>query len=429
MQFCDTNRRHPTDLRTAILTGLSPTGDLYVPAELPPLKSTFLQALSTLSLQEIAFEVATHFFNSDLSPNTIQNIVETALDFPIPLVHLGADIWTLELFHGPTLAFKDVAARFMSRLLAYFNRHETKTLSILVATSGDTGGAVASGFLGVEGIEVILLYPRGRVSQIQERQLTTFGQNITALEVDGTFDDCQKMVKLAFRDRALNNHKRLAAANSINLARLIPQSFYYFYAFGQLNSTEPVHFAVPSGNLGNLTAGVLAKKIGLPIKSFLSACNINKILPTYLETGEFKALPSCPTISNAMDVGNPSNFTRLQYFYSNSLKSMQTDIKGYWFDDEKTKLVMQDIFKDYNYIADPHGALAYEASRIDKSKYSEDRYIFLETAHPTKFLDVVESTLNIRLKLPPAIQKLLKTEQKSIPIANTFEALKTYLYS
>lgn len=429
MQFCDTNQRHTTDLRTAVLTGLAPSGDLYVPAQLPLLRSNFLQALPTLSFQEISFELSKHFFKSDLTSNTIQNIVEEALDFPIPLVHLGDDIHTLELFHGPTLAFKDVAARFMSRLLAYFNQQENETLYILVATSGDTGGAVASGFLGIEGIEVILLYPRQKVSRIQEQQLTTFGQNITALEVDGTFDDCQKMVKLAFKDRKLNHYKRLAAANSINLARLIPQSFYYFYALGQLNSDKPVHFAVPCGNLGNLTAGVLAKKMGLPIKSFLSACNVNRILPTYLATGTFKPLPSIQTISNAMDVGNPSNFTRLRYFYKNSLEAMQSDLKGYWFDDAKTKLIMQDIFKNHNYIADPHAALAYEASRLDKENRPADMHIFLETAHPAKFLDVVEPVLNIRLDLPPAIQQLLKAEKQRIQIPNTFEALKTYLYS
>ena len=429
MKFCDINHRHHTDLRTAVLDGLSPSGDLYVPAQLPVLDSAFLQALNSLCLQEIAFEISRHFFKQDLSNSTLQTIVQAALDFLIPVVYLGNDIYSLELFHGPTLAFKDVAARFMSHLLAYFNCQEDQPLYILVATSGDTGGAVASAFLGLEGIEVILLYPKKKVSRIQERQLTTFGQNITALEVDGTFDDCQEMVKMAFKDKDLKAHKRLAAANSINLARLIPQCFYYFYAFGQLKASKSVHFSVPSGNLGNLTAGVLAKKIGLPIKSFLSACNLNKILPTYLETGCFKSLPSLQTISNAMDVGNPSNFGRLQYFYRNSLESMRTDIKGYWFDDFENKFILQEIFKQYKYIADPHGALAYEASRLNKRKYPQDLNIFLETAHPAKFLDIVEPVLNIKLKLPDTIEKLLKAEQKSQPIENTFKALKTYLYN
>ncbi len=428
--FSVNNTSHIVDLKTAVMLGLAPDGGLYMPTVLPTLSKNFLTSLAGLSLQEIAFELSQRFFSKSLSKSKIQDIVEKSLDFPIPLKRLDDTIFALELFHGPTLAFKDIGARFMAQLIDYFNKEEDETLYVLVATSGDTGGAVASGFLGIEGIEVILLYPSKKVSHIQEQQLTTFGQNITAIEIEGTFDDCQNMVKSAFIDPEIRKSKKLTAANSINIARLIPQSFYYFYALSQLNYIDKeILFSIPSGNLGNLTAGVLAKRMGLPISRFLAGTNINKTFPKYLDTGNFLPTSSVKTISNAMDVGNPSNFVRLKYIHNNSLEFIRKEIKGFWFNDIQNEELMRDIYKSHNYIADPHGAIGYGAIKSYNQIYKESKNIsiFLETAHPVKFMDVVEPILNIKIEIPDQLKGVLEQKKQSIILDSNFSSFKSFL--
>ena len=359
----------------------------------------------------------------------MQNIINDSLDFPIPLVPINDNIYSLELFHGPTLAFKDVGARFMARLLAYFLEKDNQEITVLVATSGDTGSAVAHGFYNVPGIRVVLLYPSGMVSKIQEQQLTTLGNNITALEVTGTFDDCQKIVKQAFLDQDIRNKINLTSANSINLGRLIPQSFYYFYAYSQIKDIQKKLFiCVPSGNFGNLTAGLIAKRMGLPVDKFIAATNINDIIPKYLLSGNYEPEVSKNTISNAMDVGNPSNFARILDLYDNGHKSICHDITGYSCTDETTRTTMLEVFNKYGYILDPHGAVGYNAISTFL-KNDEAIGIFLETAHPAKFLDIVEPVIGRNIPIPASLESALSKEKKSIPIAGTIDDLKEFLLS
>jgi len=348
------------------------------------------------------------------------------LCFDFPLVEIEENVFSLELFHGPTMAFKDVGARFMSRCLAYFNRNIEQKNTVLVATSGDTGGAVASGFLGVKGVEVLILYPSGKVSDIQERQLTTLGQNITAMEVDGVFDDCQDMVKQAFLDSDLK-FKNLTSANSINIARWLPQMFYFFFAYKTLKKhNKPLVISCPSGNFGNICAGIIAKKLGLPIQHFVASTNANDTIPRFLENGNYNPKPSIATISNAMDVGNPSNFVRIQEMYNNDLKAFEKDFSSFHFNDDATKTAMKGIFENSQYVAEPHGAVGYLGLKKQMQTSKNSIGVFLETAHPIKFLDVVEPVLGIKLSIPKQIESVLNKEKVSVKI-KSYGDLKSYL--
>ena len=358
----------------------------------------------------------------------MRHIISETLSFDFPLVKVEEIVYSLELFHGPTMAFKDVGARFMSRCLAYFNKGKEQKNTVLVATSGDTGGAVASGFLGVKGVEVVILYPSGKVSDIQEKQLTTLGQNITALEVDGVFDDCQDMVKKAFLDEDLK-FKNLTSANSINIARWLPQMFYFFFAYKALKKeNKPLVVSCPSGNFGNICAGILAKKLGLPIEHFVASTNINDTVPEFLKTGNYNPKPSKATISNAMDVGNPSNFIRIQELYDNKLDNFKNDFSSYSFSDEETQNAILEIYQKSGYIAEPHGAVGYLGLKKELKKHSNSIGIFLETAHPIKFLDSVEKIISAKLEIPEQIINILKKKKKSLKI-NNYEDLKAFLMS
>lgn len=379
-------------------------------------------------MQEIAFTVSQSFLGDDVSDETLTGIVARAIQFDAPVVALGDMVYALELFHGPTMAFKDFGARFMAGLLGYFAQRQDREITILVATSGDTGSAVANGFLKVPGTRVIVLYPEGKVSDIQEKQFTTLGNNITALEVDGTFDDCQRMVKEAFVDSDLRSKLFLTSANSINIARLIPQSFYYFHAYAQLKSLDqPVVFAVPSGNFGNLTGGLLANRMGLPVAQFVACTNVNDIVPEYLTSGSFSPRPSKQTISNAMDVGNPSNFSRLLDMFDQDRDLMAAVVTGKAFTDEQTRAAMWEVFERTGYIMDPHGAVGYLGLKEYLESHGQATGIFLETAHPGKFREVVEDTLNITLPLPPSLESFLVNEKLSIPMTSAFSDFKAYL--
>ncbi|KAA5549074.1 threonine synthase [Adhaeribacter rhizoryzae] len=437
MSFYSTNKQTPVvNLKEAVVKGLADDNGLFMPTHIPQLPASFFENTQKLTLPEIALEVSTALLKDEMSREDLRTIVEDSLNFDIPVVPVHDNIYSLELFHGPTSAFKDVGARFMARLLAHFTQDSQKQITVLVATSGDTGSAVANGFLGVPGINVVILYPSGKVSNIQEKQLTTLGQNITALEIEGTFDDCQYLVKKAFLDKDLNQKMQLTSANSINIARLIPQSFYYHYAYAQVKDKgREVVFATPSGNYGNITGGLLAKRMGLPVHKFIAATNANDIVPEYLHTGFFIPRPSEHTISNAMDVGNPSNFARLMDMYDNSLEKIREEIIGYSFTDAETRQLMQEVYQQYDYVLDPHGAIGYGA--LKKYFEEQDRItnneqqigIFLETAHPAKFIDVVEDTINQKIEIPFNLQGYLEKKKESIRMSADYEALKDYLIS
>ena len=422
--------KNPTkfvSLKEAVFKGLPEDNGLYMPENIPQLSPDFIKNLINHSFQSIAFEVAKTMIGDAIPEKDLKNIVESSIDFPAPVVRLDDTTHILELFHGPSLAFKDFGARFMSQLMSYFNRNDNQELVILVATSGDTGGAVAAGFYEALGIKIVILYPSGKVSMLQEKQLTTLGKNIAALEVEGTFDDCQALVKQAFLDDTLTSKIRLSSANSINIARLIPQSFYYFEAYKQLDTMgKPVVFSVPSGNFGNLTAGLFAKKMGLPIHKFIAATNANDVVPQYLKTGEYKPTPSVRTLSNAMDVGNPSNFARMLDIYGSTWNNMTKEIKGYTFNDEATKEGVKEVFKKYNYIIDPHGAVGYLALK----KYQKENNVVgvvLETAHPTKFLDDMESILEQKIPIPERLASLADKEKIATKIGTDFQPFKDWL--
>ena len=430
MQFYSTNNRTlRVGLREAVMHGLAPDNGLYMPVSIPLLSDSFFATLSQKSFQELSFDVASNLLGADLPPAALKTIVDHAIQFDAPLVKLEASISALELFHGPTLAFKDFGARFLSGLVGYFAEQQDKAITILVATSGDTGSAVANGFLNVPGTKVIVLYPAGKVSEIQEKQFTTLGGNITALEVEGTFDDCQRLVKEAFLDTELNQSHTLTSANSINIARLIPQMFYYFYAFGQVKPAKPVVFSVPSGNYGNLTAGLLAKRMGLPITKMIASTNINSIVPEYFKTQVFTPRPSQQTISNAMDVGNPSNFARMLDLYDHHFERLANDVEGYSFSDEETRTAMRQVFRDKNYRMDPHGAVGYLGLRKYLKSHRGTQGIFLETAHPGKFRDVVEETLGQSIELPEALVKFSSREKKSLQIGKEYQEFRDILES
>jgi len=439
MSFYSTNKQTPVvSLKEAVVKGLADDNGLFMPTHIPQLPASFFQNIQNLTLPEIALEVAATLLKDEVSREDLRHIVEDSLNFAIPVVKVHDNIYSLELFHGPTSAFKDVGARFMARLLAHFTQDSQKQLTVLVATSGDTGSAVANGFLGVPGINVVILYPSGKVSDIQEKQLTTLGQNITALEIDGTFDDCQYLVKKAFLDKDLNQKLQLTSANSINIARLIPQSFYYHYAYAQVKSLgQEVVFSTPSGNYGNITGGLLAKRMGLPVYKFLAATNRNDIVPEYLHTGHYLPRPSEHTISNAMDVGNPSNFARLMDMYGNSLEKMREEIVGYSFTDEETRQLMQEVYQQYGYILDPHGAIGYGALKDylqgqtrptnNEQQATKLTGIFLETAHPAKFIDIVEETIGLKIEIPANLEQLLHRSKESIKMSQNYDDLKAFI--
>jgi threonine synthase len=431
MSFYSTNKQTPlVSLKEAVVKGLADDNGLFMPTHIPQLPAAFFDQIEKLSLAEISLEVAATLLKDEISKEDLRPIVEESMNFEIPVVAVHDNIYALELFHGPTHAFKDVGARFMARLLAHFTRDSQKQITVLVATSGDTGSAVAAGFLGVPGINVVILYPSGKVSDIQEKQLTTLGQNITALEIEGTFDDCQYLVKKAFLDKDLNQQLQLTSANSINIARLVPQSFYYHYAYAQLKGQgRPVVFATPSGNYGNITGGLLAKRMGLPVHKFIAATNSNDIVPAYLQTGHFIPRPSQHTISNAMDVGNPSNFARLMDMYDNSLEKIRQEVVGYHFNDEETRQFMREVYQQHGYTLDPHGAIGYGALRDYLKDKPELTGIFLETAHPAKFIDVVEETIPAKVTIPANLQQAMAKEKTSVPMAADYEALKKFLIS
>lgn len=431
MKFYSTkNSSAAFSLREAVLKGLPDDKGLFMPERIPVLPKVFFESIRQKSLVEIGHEVATAFLGDDVSSTDIQEMVSAAINFDAPLVKLNDQLHVLELFHGPTLAFKDFGARFMARLMAYLIKDSNRKVTILVATSGDTGSAVANGFYEVDGIDVIILYPKGMVSKLQEQQLTTLNKNITALEIKGTFDDCQKLVKQAFTDPDLKISLNLSSANSINISRLIPQSFYYFYACAQLDHKKPVVFSVPSGNFGNLTAGLIAKGMGLQVSRFVASTNANKVVPAYLQTGLFTPASSVQTISNAMDVGNPSNMERMMDLYHHSVAEMRNDISGYSFTDEETKAKMKEVYNSYNYIIDPHGAVGALGLQHYFSESNADAYgIVLETAHPAKFLDVVEETLDVTLDLPKALAEAASKKKNALLMENDFKVLKEFLIS
>ncbi len=413
------------------MKGLSPDGGLFMPEFIPQLDSTFIKSLSNYSIQEIGFEVAKRFIEDEIPTNDLREIINDAISFDAPLVELDENISILELFHGPTLAFKDFGARFMARVMEYFLRNSEEELNILVATSGDTGSAVASGFYGVDGINVYLLYPSGKVSDIQEKQLTTFDKNITALEINGTFDDCQRLVKAAFVDDEINSKIKLSSANSINIARLIPQSFYYFNAFKQIkDKSKDIFFSIPSGNLGNITAGLMAKQMGLPITKFIGATNSNSIFTEFIESGKYSPRSSVETLSNAMDVGAPSNLIRIETLFDEH-SILLKNIASNSHNDSQTIEKITETFQRYKYIIDPHGAVGLLALEqfITEEKIDSYSGIVLETAHPAKFKDTVDSALGNNIEIPETLQKAISKEKNSTLLSKEYSQFKKYLLS
>jgi len=428
MKFYSTkNTNHLVSLREAVLQGLPPDNGLYMPTEIPVLPVDMIDAVKGMQLPEIAVKVLSPFLREELSNSSIADIAESAFNFDAPLVHLDENLYTLELFHGPTLAFKDFAARFMARLLGNFIEECQQKLTILVATSGDTGSAVAQGFYKVAGIDVVVLYPSGKVSPLQEKQMTTLGGNISVLEVNGSFDDCQALVKRAFLDAELRKSRALSSANSINIARLLPQTIYYFRALAQLPVGQPVIVSVPSGNFGNLTAGVLARKMGLPINGFIAATNANDIVPNYIHSGTFQPKPSLATLSNAMDVGNPSNFPRLLKLCNESYDALKQLIDGAAFSDKATLDGIRKLYVDYQYVADPHGAIGFLGLESNEQNRDTFCHVFLETAHPAKFPDVVFKALNKEPDVPMQFTDLMNKKGSAVQIEATYEILRDWL--
>lgn len=433
MNYYSTNGTAPiADLKKAVVKGLAEDRGLYMPEHIKTLPQEFFDNIQDMSFRDIAYNVAAAFFGEDIDGDALQDIVYDTLSFDCPVVKVTDNIYSLELFHGPTLAFKDVGARFMARLLQYFLRRSgnDEQVNVLVATSGDTGSAVANGFLGVEGIHVYVLYPKGKVSPIQECQFTTLGQNITAIEVDGVFDDCQALVKSAFMDAELNEHMRLTSANSINVARFLPQAFYYFNAYAQLRrqgKADSMVVCVPSGNFGNICAGLFAKRMGLPIKHFIAANNANDVFYQYLQTGIYTPQPSIQTIANAMDVGNPSNFARIYDLYGKDWKAIRTDISGATYTDEQIADTMRQVFKTTGYVCDPHGACGFRA--LSERLRDGETGVFLETAHPAKFKQTVDNILGSDIEIPAKLQAFMNGKKQSVAMSSDFKAFKQFLLS
>lgn len=430
MNYYSLNKKTPpVSFKDAVIKGLAPDRGLYFPETITPLPQAFFDNIDDLSHSEIAFEAIKQFVTPEIPENVLKTIIDETLSFDFPLIKLNNHISTLELFHGPTMAFKDVGARFMARCLAYFNKNNTNEITVLVATSGDTGGAVANGFLGVKGVNVVILYPSGKVSDIQEKQLTTLGQNIKALEVQGVFDDCQDMVKQAFLDEELTSKMQLTSANSINVARWLPQLFYFIFAYKQLHSRyQDIVFSVPSGNFGNICAGMIAQQLGLPINHFVASNNENNVVTKFLKTEEYNPKPSVQTISNAMDVGNPSNFIRIREIYKNSFNTLKENLSSFSFSDAETKEAMLEIYNQYGYISDPHGAVGYLGSKAFLKKNPKVHCVFLETAHPAKFLDVVENVIKTKVVLPKQIEAVMHKKKVAKKISSYKELKDFFLY-
>ncbi len=431
MNYYSTNGNAPiANLHKAVVKGLAEDRGLYMPEQIKKLPKAFINNIQDMRFQDIAYNVASAFFGEDVDLDALQDIVYDTLSFDCPVVKVKDTIFSLELFHGPTLAFKDVGARFMARLLQYFIRQEGQheQVNVLVATSGDTGSAVANGFLGVEGIHVYVLYPKGKVSPIQECQFTTLGKNITAIEVDGVFDDCQALVKSAFMDEALNQHMKLTSANSINVARFLPQAFYYFNAYARMKAQDKADqlvMCVPSGNFGNICAALFGHAMGLPIKRFIAANNANDVFYNYLQTGKYEPKASVQTLANAMDVGDPSNFARIYDLYGKSHERISSLISGATYSDEQIKEAMRQCYKDTNYILDPHGACGYQAL-VDGLQEGEVG-VFCETAHPAKFKEKVDDILGIDVEIPDRLAAFMKGEKQSVPMTKDFKDFKAYL--
>ena len=430
MNYYSTNGKAPTaSLEKAVVKGLAEDKGLYMPERIKPLPQSFFDNIENMTFQEIAYTVADAFFGEDVPADDLKKIVYDTLAFDVPAVKVTDSIYSLELFHGPTLAFKDVGARFMARLLQYFLKREGKgQVNVLVATSGDTGSAVANGFLGVDGIHVYVLYPKGKVSPIQECQFTTLGQNITAVEVDGVFDDCQALVKSAFMDADLNAHMKLTSANSINVARFLPQSFYYFYAYAQMKKkglADQLVVCVPSGNFGNICSALFGKKMGLPIKRFIAANNANDIFYKYLQTGQYNPKPSVQTIANAMDVGDPSNFARIYDLYGKSHEAICADISGATYSNDEIAETIREVEAATGYVCDPHGACGFRA--LKEGLRAGETGVFLETAHPAKFKDTVDAILGKSIDIPAKLQAFMKSTKQSVPMSKEFADFKQFL--
>ena len=427
--FSTRNSTQGWTFKDAVIQGLAPDGGLFMPSKIEPFTPESIIAFKDRSFEETSFEVAQRLVGNAVPSKVLRDIVARTVSFDVPLVKLEKQVWAMELFHGPTLAFKDFGARFLAGLMGYFANGLDREIVVLAATSGDTGSAVANGFYQVPGVRVVILYPSGKVSPLQEKQLTTLGGNITAWEVDGTFDDCQRLVKQLFLDGELRNRYLLTSANSINLGRLIPQTFYYFEGWKKLSENgKQVVACVPSGNFGNLTAGVLARRLGLPIQHFVAATNANDVVPEYLIKGVFEPRPSRATISNAMDVGDPSNFARLLELYKHDRNAMAADISGYAFTDSETRDVMRRVFSDKQYVLDPHGAVGYLGlTRYFADTHSDANGFFLETAHPGKFSEVVDETLGRTLPLPRTLEDLRHKDKQSVKMSNRFEDARQWL--
>lgn len=428
--YSTNNRSYKVGLRDAVLKSLAPDKGLYMPENFNSLSKSFIDNLRNISVEEIAFEVSRIFFQDDIPDSELLKITSESINFPIPLVFIHDNIFSLELFHGPTMAFKDVGARFMARMLSYFSGNIDQEIHVLVATSGDTGSAVANGFLGIDGIRVHVLYPKGKVSPAQEKQFTTLNRNIRALEVEGSFDDCQSLVKEAFNDPLINKRIMLTSANSINLARLLPQSIYYFIAVNELPNgyTNPV-ICVPSGNFGNLTAGLIGKKIGLPVRHFIAATNINDIVPQYLKTGEYKPGPSRQTIANAMDVGDPSNFARILDLYNYSYPDICKDLTAFSYNDTQLAESIRNVYNKYAYLKDPHGSAGYLGVKDYLQDNQELTGIFLETAHPAKFAEIVEEITGHPVPVPDQLKKFMSGRKNTIQISKNYNEFRDYLAS
>jgi threonine synthase len=429
MKYFSTNKQSDmASFEEATIRGQAPDKGLYFPELIPQLERSFIEKIEDLSNEEIAFSVIKPYVHNEIPDEKLFQIVSETIAFPIPLVKVTENIFSLELFHGPTLAFKDVGARFMSRCLGYFLQNENRKVTVLVATSGDTGGAVANGFYNVEGVDVVILYPSGKVSPVQEKQLTTLGKNIHALEVEGTFDDCQQMVKAAFADEELNKKLFLTSANSINVARWLPQQFYYFFAYKQWpDKKNPPVISVPSGNFGNICAGILARQSGLPIQHFIASCNANNVVTKYLQSEIFQTQPAVSTLSNAMDVGDPSNFIRILEIYHHQFPDLKRNLSSFSISDEETMSTIKHVHEKYHYLMDPHGAVGYLSLEKYLSHFPGEKGIFLETAHPVKFPDAVESVTEIKIEFPAAISSIMTQEKKSLRINKGYNNLKEYL--
>ncbi|MEL4454994.1 threonine synthase [Lutimonas vermicola] len=428
MQFYSLNHQSPkVSFKDAVIKGIAPDKGLYFPSSIRAIDNDVFTHIDSFTNEELAFEMIRQFVGEDIPDLELKKIIKDTLCFDFPLVPIEKNIFSLELFHGPTMAFKDVGGRFMARCLSYFNKENSNEVTVLVATSGDTGGAVASGFLGVKGVSVVILYPSGKVSEVQEKQLTTMGQNIRALEVDGTFDDCQAMVKEAFMDKDIIEKIQLTSANSINVARWLPQMFYFAFAYKQLKDrSKKLVFSTPSGNFGNICAGIMAQQLGLPVSHFIASTNANKVVPNFMEDGKYRPLPSVATISNAMDVGDPSNFIRIREIYGDDFDLIKKNLSSFSFSDELTKAAMEKVYHESGYVMDPHGAVGYLGLKQYMKNHQDTQGIFLETAHPVKFLEVVEPVIGKHIEFPEQIKNIMDRTKEAGFISN-YQQLKDYL--